>query len=345
MAGFDLGSIRATMGLDESNFTRGLLNAQNASQIFGQNVVNFVNNPLLGTVSILKNVGGAIAQSVRETAFANQELLRISSRIGANVELVSALRGAYKGFGQDAGAVERQLTKLNQQIGEAASGNLAAKQNFDALGVAIRDTAGKARDINDIFPDVVDGLGALENHSRRVAIAQKIFGEDASRVIDIIGRGTGVLKGFTDEARKLGEVYSSEKVGQADQFANAIDKTTRAIAGLKEQLSQGLISGFVGPGFDSQSIEQVSETLQNKFVPVAEEAGRKLRTILDLLDAIRNHDAIAFISTIINSNLSNNAFANPLAGVGVNPGGLGQDLGARVRQALSQNQRQIRAFE
>lgn len=342
MPGFDLGSIRATMGLDESNFTRGLLNAQNASQIFGQNVVNFVNNPLLGTISILKNVGGAIAQSVRETAFANQELLRISSRIGANVELVSALRGAYKGFGQDAGAVERQLTKLNQQIGEAASGNLAAKQNFDALGVAIRDTAGKARDINDIFPDVVDGLGALENHSRRVAIAQKIFGEDASRVIDIIGRGTGVLKGFTDEARKLGEVYSSEEVGQADQYANVIDKTTRAIDALKQSLSQGLISGFVGEGFDSKSIEEVAQTIRDVLLPAAKEVGAEFRNWSDTIKHIKDRDIPALARDLKESSL--NKAVNPLRDLGFNPYELGFDLGQKVRERMT-NQRQIRALE
>ncbi|GEM_PF-3225922 len=343
MSAFSLGSIRAFLGLDSSEYTKGLLDAQVANEVFGHTVTNFVNNPLLGSIQLLKNVGGAIAQSVKETAFANQELLRISSRIGVNVELVSALRGAYKGFGQDAGAVERQLTKLNQQIGEAASGNLAAKQNFDALSVSIRDAAGNARDINDIFPDVVDGLGALDNHSRRVAIAQKLFGEDASRTIDIIGRGTGVLKGFTDEARKLGEVYSSEEVGQADQFANVIDKTTRAIEALKQSLAQGLISGFIGEGFDSKSVEDVATAIRETLLPAAKLVGEEFRSWSDTLKHIKDRDIPALAEDLSESRLGTRV-TNPLRDFGFDPYGAGRDLGEKVREKLL-SQRQIRALE
>lgn len=288
MAVFDLGSIRTTMGLDESNFVRGMINAQGAAQIFGQSVTTFVNNPLLGTIGLVKSVGTSIFTAVKEQAFANQELLRSAQRIGTTVELLSALRGSYKGWGQDAEAVQRQLTKLNQQIGESIAGNVAAKANFDALNVSLRDNAGNARSFNDVFFDVVEGLGNLENHSRRVAIAQKLFGEDVSNTIDIIGRGRGVLRDFISESEKLGEVFSEEDVRKSDQMANAFDALERAIAGIKSQLAQGVISGFIGEEFDSSKIADVSKTLKDELLPVAKDLGAALRDIYDSLKKIKD---------------------------------------------------------
>lgn len=286
------------MGLDESNFTRGMLNAQAASKIFGQNVVNFVNNPLLGTIGILKNVGTSIFTAVKEQAFANQELLRSAQRLNTNVELLSALRGSYKGYGQDAEAVERQLTKLNQQIGESNAGNLAAKSNFDALNVALRDNTGAARDFNSVFFDVVEGLGNMEDRSRAVAVAQKLFGEDISRVIEIVGRGRSVLNEFTSQADRLGEVFSAEQVAQANAMADAFDDFGRAVAGVKAQLAQGVISGFIGEEFDSSKISETAQVVREELLPVAESLGRALRDLLETLKQINEQGTVGVIARL-----------------------------------------------
>jgi len=286
MSAFNLGSIRAVLGIETGGYTKGLLDAQVANEVFGQSVVNFVNNPLLGSIGLLKDVAAGTASLVKETAFHNQELLRTADRLGASTELVSGLQGAYKGFGQDGAAVERQLTKLNQQIGEAASGNVTAQQMFDRLSVSLRDQNGQAREFTDIFRDVSDALGRTENQSVKVAIAQKLFGEDVSRVIDIIGRGTGVLEGYLEQARKLGEVFSREQVESADRAASALDNVNRAFNGLKTSLAQGLITGFIGDDFDPSKVEDIAQTLRETLVPAAIEAGEALRVIADNLALI-----------------------------------------------------------
>ncbi len=286
MSAFNLGSIRAVLGIETGNYTKGLLDAQVANEVFGQSVTNFINNPLLGTVSLLKDAAIGTAKLVKDTAFHNQELLRTADRLGTNVELVSGLQGAYKGFGQDSAGVERQLTKLNQQIGEAASGNTTAQQTFAALGVALRDQDGNARDFTAVFYDVVDALGATENQSLKVALAQKLFGEDVSRVLDIVGRGRGVLEAYLEQARKLGEVFTREQVEQADQAASALDNLNRAYSGLRASLAQELITGFVGEQFDSSNVEDLATVLREKLGPATESLGRNLRVIADNLERI-----------------------------------------------------------
>lgn len=296
---FMLGSIRATLGLDETNFVRGMINAETSAQIFGQSVVNFVNNPLLGTVNLLKNVGLGIFDAVKQQAFANQELLRSADRIGTTVELLSALRGAYKGWGQDADSAQRQLTKLTQQVGEANSGNAQAVANFEAIGVSLRDSAGHAREFNDIFFDVVEGLGNLEDHSRRVAIAQKLFGEDVSRTIDIVGRGRRVLEEFRDEADKLGEVFSREQADQANALANAFDTMDRAIKGIKTQLAQGVITGFVGEDFNSTEISNLAKTMRDELAPAAQALGEGLRFVVEQLKKIKDEGLVDVLVDLI----------------------------------------------
>ncbi len=366
MAVFDLGSIRTTMGLDESNFVRGMINAQGAAQIFGQSITTFVNNPLLGTIGLVKSVGTSIFTAVKEQAFANQELLRSAQRIGTTVELLSALRGSYKGWGQDAEAVQRHLTKLNQQIGESLAGNQAAKDNFDALRVALRENSGNAREFNDVFFDVVEGLGNLENHSRRVAIAQKLFGEDVSRVIDIIGRGKDTLRSFTDESEKLGEVFSLEQANQANQLANAFDTMDRAIRGIKAQLAQGVISGFIGEEFNSAELATISKTIRDDLAPAAQALGEGLREVVDALKQIKEEgltDVLVDLAirggAAVGSAVRDRAVGPiprsfSLPGVPDNSGMEGEDIDRMLSQpdtprflrwGRQQNERQTRALE
>ncbi len=96
MSAFNLGSIRAVLGLDEKDYTTGLLNAQAANEIFGHSVTNFINNPLLGTIGLFKNAALSTASLVAETAKLNQEYVLTSQRVGvtAALELLNKVQAA-----------------------------------------------------------------------------------------------------------------------------------------------------------------------------------------------------------------------------------------------------------
>lgn len=287
MTSFDLGSIRAKMGLDESNFTRGMLNAQAASKIFGQNVVNFVNNPLLGMVNILSSAVRGTAAAIKETALLDQAYFRASQRLDIAAKTVSGLTMAYRDQGLQSEEVEKQLGKLSIKVGEAAAGNQAAIDLFNRLGVSTTDAAGKVKNLDEIFRDVSDGLAGLNNQQQKIAIGQLLFGESFLKVARIIGDGSDVIDRYIEKARRFGFVVDNDMAGNADKLAGTLGDVNFLLEGLRERTARAFSTNFVeAVGSGESAVEQLAEKLKS-FETIAAIVGTATGTWLtDFADGL-----------------------------------------------------------
>lgn len=280
MTSFDLGSIRAKMGLDESNFTRGMLNAQAASKIFGQNVVNFVNNPLLGMVNILSSAVRGTAAAIKETASLDQAYLRASQRLGIATRTVSGLTMAYRDQGLQAEEVEKQLGKLSIKVGEAAAGNQAAIDLFDRLGVSTTDAAGKVKGLDEIFRDVSDGLAGLNNQQQKIAIGQLLFGETFLKVARIIGEGSDAIERYIEKAERFGFVVSNPMATSADKLAGTLGDLHFLLEGLRQRTARAFSTNFIeAVGSGEAAVDRLAEKL-GSFERLAALAGTATGTWL-----------------------------------------------------------------
>lgn len=268
-----LGSIRATLGLDESNFTRGMLNAQNASAIFGSTITNFVNNPLLGTIGILKSVASGTVDAIRQTSLLNQEYLRTSERIGISTRTLSGLGMAYRDVGLSSQEMEKQFVILSKLVDDASQGNVTAQKSFDRLGVSITDAAGNVRSLDAILRDVSDGLAAMENAQARVSIASDLFGRGAEKVLDVLGRGGKVIEETIEKASRYGQVVEQDAARASNELASALGDLGFAADGASKRLSTRFITAFIdefagGPA----AVDALAESI-GKLEPAASRTG------------------------------------------------------------------------
>lgn len=365
MGGFDLGSIRATMGLDESGFTRGLLNAKASAEIFGSTIANLVNNPLLGTISIFKDLAVGSARLVKDTANVNQEFVRMAERTGVSVEALSSLRLAYDELGLSSQDIEKTFTELAKRIDETRTSE-DARLRFRQLGVQITDTEGKLRSIDDIFDDVADGLAQTGDATRRMALAQQLFGDSGQRLISVVGKGSEALDEMRRKADDLGYVIGTEAATQSDRLATALHDVTAEIGGLKGAVATGFIEGFAGELTDADlSSRELAKTVKDSLVPAAKDLGeslgiiaKTLKELLPLLDAMNKlgltRSPISKVGDIF-------ALGRSLSTVGSDEGykpppvfreawDSGLEIGSRIREHIITNNRsstlrQIRALE
>lgn len=245
MSAFGLGSIRGFLGLDSSDYTKGILDAQVANEVFGHSVTNFVNNPLLGMVQLLKGAAVASAQAVKETAELNQEYFRTAQRLGVSTETVSGLNMAYRDMGLQAQEIERHLTKLAQRVDEAAQGNQTAAAMFERLGVTVTDATGSLRPLDDILRDVSNGLEAMESQQQKASLGNQLFGESFVKVSTILGEGGEAIEETIERARRFGQVVSDDAARSADKLAGAMGDLGFAVEGAKRRLSTAFGAAFV----------------------------------------------------------------------------------------------------
>ncbi len=276
MSAFGLGSIRGFLGLDSSDYTKGILDAQVANEVFGHSVTNFVNNPLLGTINLLKGAAVATAQTIKETAALNQEYFRTSQRLGVSTETVSGLQMAYRDMGLQAQEIEKQLAKLAQRVDEAAQGNQTAAAMFDRLGVTVTDATGNLRPLDDILRDVSDGLAGLEDQQQKASLGNQLFGESFVKVSTIIGEGGKAIEETIERTRRFGQVVSDDAARGADKLSSALRDLGFVLEGAKRRLATAFGSGLADElsgteealdrlNAKAQSLEGTAEKAGNAF--------------------------------------------------------------------------------
>ncbi|MCC6908238.1 MAG: phage tail tape measure protein [Phycisphaerales bacterium] len=343
MPGFDLGSIRATMGLDNSNFVAGMLDSRTAAGIFGQDIVNLVNNPLLGTISIFKRVAVGAAEVVKETAFANQEFARMADRTGASIRTLTGLRVAYEDFGLTVQDIEKTFSELAKRIEETRTSE-DAKKRFADLGVQVKDTQGNLRGIDEILRDVSDGLANMEDKTRAMAIAQQLFGDKGVQLLSILGKGSEAIDDFRKKAENMGYVLTESAAKQSDRFAGALGDLKFSIDGVKEAMATAFIEGFAGNLTDAQlTSDGLARAIKDTLVPAVKELGEAMSTLLKILQPV-----LQILTLLQKADLGHKLIGGPiLSGINnlLDRVDLDGDPVESVRRILSAQQRQIRALE
>ena len=120
------------------------------------------------------------------------------------------------------------IAKSNQRLKRsayaAANGSDAQAEAFEKIGVSVTDANGNLRDSEDIFQDVLKGLGEMTNETERDAVAQKILGKSASELNPLIEDGGETYKMVADTLAKYDLDYiDQETLDKANEFNDQLD--------------------------------------------------------------------------------------------------------------------------
>ena len=122
-------------------------------------------------------------------------------------------------------------TKLIKSMESAATGSAKQAEAFAKLNVQIVDADGAYRDSTQVFWEVVDALGAMDNATERDATAMDLLGKSATDLNPLINAGSEGMAELADEAHRVGYVLSDEQLstlGAVDDAYQRLDKTMEA---------------------------------------------------------------------------------------------------------------------
>ena len=92
------------------------------------------------------------------------------------------------------GTMTGSMTKLTRAMQKARGGNKDAVATFEQLGVQVTNADGSLRDSTDVFFDIIDALGAMEEGTERDALAMDIFGKSAQELNPLIAAGSAAIE-------------------------------------------------------------------------------------------------------------------------------------------------------
>ena len=123
-------------------------------------------------------------------------------------------------------------------MGDAKGGSQEAQEQFAAMGVSIVNEAdGSLRSAEDVFYDVVDALGSMEEGADRDAAAMGILGKNAQELNPLINAGSQALQEYAEEAKAAGYVLDESQVKKLGAVDDAYQKLQLTIEGNRKQLA------------------------------------------------------------------------------------------------------------
>lgn len=165
-----------------------------------------------------------------KTAANADEIAESAEKLGITAEQYQEFGFIADQIGTDVESIGRAFARTTKAIAEAAKDGTPAAKMFAELGVNVKDSNGNLRKSEDVFGDIINALGKVENETQREILAQQIFGKSYQELVPLINLGADGLANMTEQAREMGAVMSEEAVNAA---ADLNDKLAALKAGFK----------------------------------------------------------------------------------------------------------------
>ena len=238
------------LGLDAGEFNANLGKAKDKVEGFST-----------GAKISLLAVGTAFAASAREAINFADKINDVAKANEMSVQSVLRMSNALTQNGGNSEDAGKLMASFANKVDEAAQGSEKAQKAFLSIGVSLKDLRTLAP--QDLFEKTVKSLAAVEDTTRRNALAMDMFGR-AIRGVDI--------KGLADEFEK-----SKNKFAESDEafkkIGVSVDRLDKLFFNLKVNLAEAL-----APAFDAatQAMERHFEKqgkLVQRFAEIRKEAG------------------------------------------------------------------------
>lgn len=164
----------------------------------------------------------------------------VSERLGIAVEPLQELRYAFSQNGVEANTFDMAMQRLTRRMGEIAlTGKGEAKAALEELGIAVTDSTGRVRTMEEVLPEIADAMAGVTDQSRRLSLAQKLFDSEGVALVSLLQQGSAELERFRREARELGIVMDERLVASAGETADRLATMQQVI---DTQLNSALVS-------------------------------------------------------------------------------------------------------
>lgn len=188
----------------------------------------------------LRKAADALKDMATEGARYADDILTLSSTTSLSTEQLQKFSYMSGLVDVDLNTIAGSMRRLTKNMSSAADGTGSAYDAFSQLGVSFTDMNGSLRDNEDVFYDVIDALGKMENETERDALAMDLFGKSATDLNPLIEAGSEQLEAFGKEAEDVGYVLSDDMLNNLGNLQDQFDRFGKRIETVKYNIGAGL---------------------------------------------------------------------------------------------------------
>lgn len=202
--------------------------------------IDAVYDKLMGVVRGVARAAKALWDWETEGADWADELLTTATQTGMDVETLQAWRYAAQFIDTEVDDIIKARDKLTKGMVKATP---QIEEAYDALGVSAFDAAGRMRDSEDVFWDVLAALSEITDETEQDAIAQTLLGKSFRDLKPLLQAGRAAWDQYVAEGREVA-VVSADSVQALGELDDAQNKLTASLDKSKYEVLASLAPLF-----------------------------------------------------------------------------------------------------
>lgn len=165
-----------------------------------------------------------LSKLATDAAKANRELDTTAKNLGMARKELSAWQGAAEMAGESAGGMSSYMKTLSGDMQSLIMmGDTSVLPYFNALGVSLLDSSGKARQLDDVMLDLADRFSTMDR-TKAYTLAQQMGIDDGT--FNTLSRGRAEMQRMLDIQREMyhsseADIENSRKLAEARAVLNA----------------------------------------------------------------------------------------------------------------------------
>lgn len=227
--GIRAGQAYVELTADDSRLRAGLAAAQSRLAAWGAQVRKVG----LAVFAAGAGIVAPLIAAAKQWASGGDALLKLATRTGMTVELLSQLRYAAGLSGTAIEDLEKASKKLSVTITDAMNGSQSALDKLGGVNIA-KQLAALTPDQQ--FLTVAKAVGMIADPTRRAAAAVAVFGRSGTQLLPLIEH----MDTLRAEARKVGATMTTEQAQKAAELEEAWKRLEGATARITKALGSAL---------------------------------------------------------------------------------------------------------
>jgi len=174
------------------------------------------------------HTGERIFNMAKQTASAINEIDRMSKISGLASDTYQKLAFAAKMSDVEVESLGKGMKILAGHMDDVSKGKAEAVSLFESIGVSTKDASGKMKSFDGILGDLADRFKSMPDGVQKVALATDLFGRAGLNLIPMLNKGKEGLRGFYEEAEKLGIVLDEKLIKKGSELEDRFKKAGAA---------------------------------------------------------------------------------------------------------------------
>lgn len=208
----------------------------------------------------------AVAATIaaRATAAHIAEIQKFALTTNLSTREAQMFSAMAKQTGTDLSGLSGGMSKLNENLQEAAKGSGESQRLFGALGISVKDTNGQVRGTGKVFEEVVSRLGEFKDDSAKTTVISKLLGDEMQQMARVGKEG---FQSLSNEARLMNAILGEDSVQAAEKFNQHIARTSTILEAWKLSIGEHVLP------YINQLLEAMNKFATGRDLPAMPETG------------------------------------------------------------------------